>query len=50
MSATINENAVKSVSNQEGQIGSHIKPSEPLEKGGVSSSHLPHPHSNNGHN
>ncbi|KAK0622181.1 hypothetical protein DIS24_g11323 [Lasiodiplodia hormozganensis] len=34
MSATINEDAVKSVSNQEGQIGSHVPPSEPLEKGG----------------
>lgn len=38
MSATINEDAVKSVSNQEGQIGSHVPPSEPLEKGGVSHS------------
>lgn len=34
MSATTNEDAVKSVSNQEGQIGSHVPPSEPLEKGG----------------
>ncbi|KAL1634411.1 hypothetical protein SLS58_010699 [Diplodia intermedia] len=34
MSATANEDAVKSVSNQEGQIGSHVPPSEPLEKGG----------------
>ncbi|KAK7706043.1 hypothetical protein SLS57_009824 [Botryosphaeria dothidea] len=34
MSATINEDAVKSVSNQEGQVGSHVPPSEPLEKGG----------------
>jgi len=30
MSATINENATKSVSNQEGQIGSHVPPSKPL--------------------
>ncbi|GME58944.1 hypothetical protein BKCO1_5600032 [Neofusicoccum parvum] len=34
MSATINEDAVRSVSNQEGQIGSHVPPSEPLQKGG----------------
>ncbi|KAB2569237.1 uncharacterized protein LTHEOB_5268 [Lasiodiplodia theobromae] len=34
MSATINDDAVKAVSNQEGQIGSHVPPSEPLEKGG----------------
>lgn len=40
MSATINEDAVKSVSNQEGQVGSHVPPSEPLEKGGVSSSRV----------
>lgn len=43
MSATINEDAVKSVSNQEGQIGSHVPPSEPLEKGGVSHHHFPSP-------
>jgi len=30
MSATINENATKSVSNQEGEIGSHVPRSEPL--------------------
>ncbi|EKG12645.1 hypothetical protein MPH_10234 [Macrophomina phaseolina MS6] len=34
MSATVNENAVKAVSNQQGQVGSHVPPSEPLEKGG----------------
>jgi hypothetical protein len=36
MSATIKENATKSVSNQEGEIGSHVPRSEPLTTHGVS--------------
>ncbi|OJD30773.1 uncharacterized protein BKCO1_5600032 [Diplodia corticola] len=34
MSATANDDAVKAVSNQEGEFSSKVPPSEPLEKGG----------------